>query len=86
MNPPPKPPLRELQVDFDLGSDDPETAKKNARVILYQKLVACVDALSLQEATDLVEIACIFADVTQDEKAALLRVVRAVPRPLEPAQ
>ncbi len=66
-------------MDFDLG--EPETPAKNHRLILYQKLVACVDHLSEKRADDLVEIACLFTDATEDEQAAMLRVCRALPRP-----
>ena len=81
MRPPPKPPRppapfeEEVHVTFDL--EEPPTLERNARVVLYQKLVACVDALTLQLATDLVEVACLFADGSDAEKAELLRHARA---------
>lgn len=76
--PPPNAPLSELPVAFPLGEEDPSTPARNARLVLYQRLVACVDALSLPPATDLVEIACLFADATPAERAVMLRVARAI--------
>ncbi len=85
MKPPPKPPrpssapLSEVPVDFDLG--EPATPAKSVKLIRYQKLVAVIDHLSDKRADDLTEIACLFADCTDDEQDVMLRVVRAVPRP-----
>lgn len=80
MRAPPKPPrplapCEEVHVTFDL--DEPATLERNARVVLYQRLVACVDALTLQLATDLVEVACLFADGTEAERDELIRHARA---------
>lgn len=71
----------DVHVDFDLGGDDVPTRERNARVILYQRLVACVDELDVAGATDLVEIACLHADMTREERATFLRVARAIQRP-----
>lgn len=79
-NPPSSFPKHELVVDFDLG-DEPATLERNARVRLYQQLVACVDHLDLAGAMELVELCCLFTDCASDERAALLRVCRAVPKP-----
>jgi len=82
--PPPRPPLRsgpysEIPVDFDVN--EPPTPLKSVKLVRYQKLVHVVDHLSDKRADDLVEISCIFADCTDDEREVILRVVRAVPRP-----
>ena len=81
MKPPPKTPrppepFDEVHVTFDL--DEPATLERNARVILYQRLAACVDALTLPRATDLVvEVACLFADGSEAERDELMRHARA---------
>lgn len=64
-------PVREAYA----GEESP-TLAKNARLILYQKLVACVDALDLAAATDLVEIACLYADVPAEKRARMLTACR----------
>lgn len=69
----------EVHVDFPL--DEQATAERNARVILYQKLAACVDHLSLRRATDFVEIGCIYADEDDEGGDRMLRVCRALQRP-----
>ncbi len=78
-SPPPLTPAIEITVDFD--PFEPPTPLKSVKLIRYQKLVAVVDSLSDKRADDLTEIACLFADCTEDEREVMLRVVRAVPRP-----
>ncbi len=80
---PPKPPPRPLTPAIEVTFDptEPPTPVSNVKLIRWQKLVACLDCLSGPRADDLVEIACLFADATEDERAVMLRVCRAVPRP-----
>ncbi len=85
MKAPPKPPRpssvppTEVTVDFDPWEQ--ETPNRPVKLVRYQQLVAVVDHLSDKRADDLTEVACIFADATEDERDVILRVVRAVPRP-----
>lgn len=90
MKPPPRPrkplprdtspPLTPaIEVTFDPFEAPTPTA--NVKLLRYQKLVACIDHLDPKASDDLVEIACLFTDATEDERATMLRVCRAVPRP-----
>ncbi len=72
-------PLTNLTIDFD--PDEPPTPLKSVKLIRYQKLLAYLDSLPDRRADDLTEIACLFADCTDDEREVMLRVCRAVPRP-----
>lgn len=61
--------------------EEADTLERNARLVLYQRLVACVDHLDLPAATDLVEIACLFTDLLPHERALMLRLCRSVTPP-----
>ncbi len=81
--PPPKPrsPPLTPAIEVTFPELEPPTPVSNVKLVRWQKLVACLDHLSPQRADDLVEIACLFTDATEDEQAVMLRVARAVPRP-----
>ncbi len=79
MKPPPKPLTPAIEITFE--PSEPPTPISNVKLIRWQKLVACLDALSDKRSDDLTEIACLFADATDDEREVMLRVCRAVPRP-----
>lgn len=71
MKPPPKPAYR----------SEPPTPVQSVKVTRVAEVAAVMDRLSDRRADDLTEIACLFADATEDEREVMLRVVRAVPRP-----
>ncbi len=71
MKAPPKPAFR----------SEPPTPTQSVKVTRVQKVASAMDRLSDRRADDLTEIACLFADATEDEREIMLRVVRAVPKP-----